>query len=331
MTLVIGVDEAGYGPNLGPLCIGLSAWEVRSEERGARGEGLSLFQLLKPVVCSKASKGRLAVADSKLLYKPGGGLEALELGVLGMLALLDGPEAQCWETLVDGLDADPAGARHEVPWHNKKLNTALPCDASVERLDTARSMLRSNLPDKVALRAMKARLVYPAEFNTESRRHGSKGRALSGWTLDLVARTLDELTSSSLAPRSSPLVHVTCDKHGGRNNYGGLLSEYFPDCTLRVIVESRPRSAYLLQRDGSEIRIEFRSKGESQLEAALASMTAKYLRELAMHAFNGYWQSHQPDLKPTAGYPMDAKRFKADIADKQRELSIDDDILWRER
>ncbi len=78
MTLVIGVDEAGYGPNLGPLCIGLSAWEVSSEEQ-------DLSQLLEPVVSSKPAKDRVAVADSKQLYKPGGGLETLELGVLGML------------------------------------------------------------------------------------------------------------------------------------------------------------------------------------------------------------------------------------------------------
>lgn len=330
MTLVMGVDEAGYGPNLGPLCIGLSAWEVSDEERGASGEGVSLFRRLEPVVSSKVSADRLAVADSKALYKPGGGLDTLELGVLSMLALLDTPPIECWDTLVDGLAADTTGARRELPWHAEDFNTTVPCDAAPDQLADAQSKLRGGLPDDVTLRAMKARLVYPAEFNRESRRHGSKGRALSGWTLDLVAKTLEELTAP-LAPQSSPPIHVTCDKHGGRNNYAGLLSEYFPGYTLRVITESRPRSAYLLARDGAEVRIEFRSKGESQLEAALASMIAKLLRELAMHSFNRYWQSHLPELKPTAGYPMDAKRFKADILDKQRELKIEDDILWRER
>ncbi len=60
-------------------------------------------------------------------------------------------------------------------------------------------------------------------------------------------------------------------------------------------------------------------------------MTAKYLRELSMAAFNEFWQRHVPDLKPTAGYPRDAERFHRQIAAAQRQLGIDDCQLWRIR
>jgi hypothetical protein len=60
-------------------------------------------------------------------------------------------------------------------------------------------------------------------------------------------------------------------------------------------------------------------------------MTAKYLRELAMHQFNRFWRERIPGLKPTQGYPLDARRFRAEIAELQRNLGIADDILWRER
>ena len=43
-------------------------------------------------------------------------------------------------------------------------------------------------------------------------------------------------------------------------------------------------------------------------------MTSKYLRELAMKAFNAFWCDRVPGLPPTAGYPTDAKRFYHDIA-----------------
>jgi hypothetical protein len=71
--------------------------------------------------------------------------------------------------------------------------------------------------------------------------------------------------------------------------------------------------------------------GESFMPTALASMTAKYLRELSMQAFNEFWCAHVSDLRPTAGYYRDAWRFKKDIAVKQRELGIDDHLIWRNR
>ena len=39
-------------------------------------------------------------------------------------------------------------------------------------------------------------------------------------------------------------------------------------------------------------------------------MASKYLRELAMHALNDFWRQHVADLRPTAGYPVDALRFE---------------------
>ena len=80
-------------------------------------------------------------------------------------------------------------------------------------------------------------------------------------------------------------------------------------------------------------RVEFRfvAGGESHLPTALASMVSKYLRELAMRAFNAFWCRQLPALRPTAGYPVDARRFKADIELRQRQLQIEDRVLWRLR
>ena len=33
MALIIGMDEAGYGPNFGPLVVGATAWEVPGDPR----------------------------------------------------------------------------------------------------------------------------------------------------------------------------------------------------------------------------------------------------------------------------------------------------------
>jgi hypothetical protein len=36
-----------------------------------------------------------------------------------------------------------------------------------------------------------------------------------------------------------------------------------------------------------------------------------------------------PDLRPTAGYPSDARRFKKAISERQLALQISDNLLWR--
>jgi hypothetical protein len=60
-------------------------------------------------------------------------------------------------------------------------------------------------------------------------------------------------------------------------------------------------------------------------------MTSKYLRELAMRAFNHFWLREVPGIKPTAGYPVDAQRFRRAIAARQAELAIDVRRLWRNK
>jgi len=50
-----------------------------------------------------------------------------------------------------------------------------------------------------------------------------------------------------------------------------------------------------------------------------------------MRAFNEFWAAHVSDLRPTAGYPTDSHRFRNAIAEKQRELGIEDRVLWRKR
>ena len=62
---------------------------------------------------------------------------------------------------------------------------------------------------------------------------------------------------------------------------------------------------------------------------ALASVYSKYLRELFMHVFNGYWSGQQPGLEPTAGYYTDAQRWLKDAAPSLRRLNVKTDLLVR--
>ena len=185
--------------------------------------------------------------------------------------------------------------------------------------------------------AIRSRAVFPEEFNALVEQHGSKGAVLSRITIGLVGNLLSEYCTSQSAhdgtntsPPDEP-VFVVCDKHGGRNRYGELLQNQFPDTLIEVQGEGRARSAYRWGPSAARIETQFRVGGESFLPTALASMASKYLREIAMRAFNRYWRLHVAELKPTAGYPVDARRFHAEIAPYQVKLDIPDRTLWRVR
>ena len=337
MTLVIGIDEAGYGPNLGPLCIGATAWLVDDSKfpplATTNAPPVDLYGLLSDIITPMPSDNCIAIADSKLLYKSGDGLAELERGVLTALALL-GETASDWRALLQP---------PELRWYGD-FNCELPIDVAMDEIISLAKRFRSTCETaSVQLVDLRARLVFPKEFNDLTERYGTKGAALSHVSIELLRDVLLASstksrsyysTSTSLTGQSSlptALTRVTCDKHGGRNRYAALLQHHFPDHWIETLEESRPLSRYRWGSPESRTEICFRTKGEAELPVALASMTAKYHRELAMRAFNAFWAAQIPGIKPTAGYPQDARRFKAEIEAVQSKLGIDDAILWRNR
>jgi hypothetical protein len=64
---------------------------------------------------------------------------------------------------------------------------------------------------------------------------------------------------------------------------------------------------------------------------ALASVVSKTLREHWMDSFNAHWAARVPGLKPTAGYPVDAARFRSVIEPLCLERGLELDLWWRSR
>jgi hypothetical protein len=320
VSYLIGTDEAGYGPNLGPLVVSATVWEVPD----GTGPG-DLYRLLDGLIApapGDAGDGRLCLADSKRLYQPGRGLRLLERGLLGAIGVL-GHRPAFWRDAWDMLAPAARDTLASVPWY-ADYHAPVPVDADGPDAEAVAAALGDGLQAAgVRLLGVRSRAVFPAEFNRLCQEHGTKGAALSHVTLALAA----ELSR----PLEAGPISVVCDKHGGRNRYADLLADHFPDDFIEIRGESRARSVYCFGPPERRFEFRFQAKGESHLQAALASMASKYLRELAMLAFNHFWCSRVPGLKPTAGYPQDARRFKTAIAIAQAELGIEDKILWRRR
>ena len=314
MGLVIGMDEAGYGPNLGPLVITVTAWEVP----GAPHE-FDFWSRLSTGVAQPGTRNsdpdRILIGDSKQVYSPARGLRDLETSVLTLLdsaSIRPGSFRELYQIL-----ARPCFEIAEFePWFQTDL--ALPLVPSVEANFLAKWETACR-DSGLILRGIASDVVLTERFNAAVSEYGSKGLALSRMSLALLRELWD--------PDEDDTVLIVADKHGGRNRYDDLLAEVLDDRFIFRLEEGTQRSRYRIGR----AEVCFQTRAESHFPVAVASMLSKYQRELAMDCFNRFWQSHLPDLKPTKGYPTDARRFKNDIAEVQKRLGIPDATLWRNR
>jgi hypothetical protein len=332
--ILAGIDEAGYGPLLGPLCVGLTVFEAPAASDGAAQ--LDLWKLLETGVCREAgrggrhdARGRIAVADSKQLklsssVKTTHPLVHLERGVLAMVmamrAAAEGGEsdaaAMTDDWLLEQLGTEWPGAN----WYQGQA-VAMPFanDEGLLRIATAQ-LRRAMSGAGVALHAMRCRVVGEREFNKLAREQGGKA-ATTGAALREHLRYVWERWGL-VATDGSGRLGIACDRQGGRAMYKEFLESCLPGATVSIVEESETRSRYVVEEETAAGRrragVSFLVEGEQgHLPIALASMIAKLVRELAMARFNRAWGEEARkragiELKPTAGYATDGGRWLHD-------------------
>jgi len=320
MPWIIGIDEAGYGPNLGPFVMTSVACRVPEALTGA-----DLWQVLRDAVRrhDEPDDGRLVVEDSKLLYSGNHALRDLEKNVLAAL--------RPWHPggslgLADYLDRACPAARSELAGECWFAGTSsLPVLAEPEDyLPAAERFTVVCQEGEVTWGLVRSQVVCPERFNALVDRWGSKGAVLG---LSLI-----ELVQCNHSQDDDEPMHFFVDKHGGRNTYAAMLQHALPEGMVLAHEEGRDRSLYSVVGLGRALRLSFEPRADSShLCVALASMVSKYLRELLMLEFNRFWRTHLPDLKPTAGYPGDSARFYAAIKPVAKRLGISKAALWRRK
>lgn len=313
MPWIVGIDEAGYGPNLGPFT--QAAVSVFLPDGDTAG-----WETLQPCLrranartherANTTNDNRLCVDDSKKVYTKSDGFARLERGVFLGLGLPTGTFTQLLASLCD-----------------TAILTELQGEAWFDGHETVPVQLKPEaaftLVEGVRIGPIAANLVPAPQFNKILAGSGSKGTILAAGLVGL----LQTVTAALPAGES---VLVLCDKQGGRHFYAPLLQATFPGGWIVTECETPAESRYRVEGLGRTVTVVFRPRADADgVSVAWASMLAKYLREVCMRQFNRYWQTHLPDLKPTAGYPVDAKRFFAAIQPVMEKLRIPHESVWR--
>lgn len=324
-TYLAGIDEAGYGPLLGPLCVGLTVFRVEHPEELASPP--NLWKLLRTAVCcepgrsgARDKQGRIPVGDSKELKLSNSSktvhpLVHLERAVISF-AGLSGIDFSTDDHLLSHLGAaiPPHPAYATAP-------SALPLAMPAGEVGICRNLLRGACEKSaVTCEAVRCRVIPEPEFNDVISRTGNKAET----TVHALGEHLRRLWAdfASVEHNGTPSrLGIVCDRLGGRASYAGLLQRELPDTCVEVIEESPTRSRYIVTDAARRASVTFLTEGESaHLPVALASMTAKYTREILMHRFNRsfcdrFRIARGIELKPTAGYSFDARRWLDEIGE----------------
>jgi len=271
-----GIDEAGYGPLLGPMAlVGVSA------------EADDLDTL-----CRCCAAQPLGVADSKKVHTPGR-LAPLESIALAAITWACGEQptsaADCFALLGEN------ATQRQLPWMDDADKLQLPV--------AARDIARWKI-DGVRACGLTGQLVNPEAFHHDHGNGGNRHRL----ELQRVGEILRAL------PPSNGDRCITIDRLGGRRYYADYLAEVWQDSSVEVLREEAGCSSYALRQGHRRHQVRFLVDGESGSPlVAMASCIAKYARELHMLLLNRYWSGRQPGLRPTAGYHVDAQRWLREL------------------
>jgi ribonuclease HII len=305
--LVMGVDENGLGPRLGPLVATAVALQMPRYARSAlcnRGLALGLTDSKQT-----GGFGRMGFTESvalALVNRAGAGLAGSADGFLDRVSpharqrlracCPDAPTAgQCW-----AVDLPLPAFGGDVSYGESLLDQLV-----------GRSSLR--------IVDVRSRIACAGVLNAKLAAGTNK--------LAVDLELFEDLICAVQARHGTPLLAV-CGMIGGIRDYASRLSRFEPS-RVRSLAGRRRQRRYAVDGVG-EVRFEVDADAR-HLPVALASIVGKYVREICMRRIGEFYQQRNPALKLASGYhdPV-TTRFIDATESSRRRLGIAPDCFRRQ-
>ncbi len=318
----VGIDEAGYGPNLGPLVMTAVVAEATGPAGTVDRRNLDLWNDRAAFIARAGdSSGRLWVDDSKAVLRHPSGRDHLEATCRAVLAAacasVDSPVPGSLSQILAAVGAGSLDEVELTPWLDGAETPVEP-----ERESVPADAFQA---EGWHITQVRSAVVGPARFNAALGVAGSKAAV----HFDVFVELLDAIWKTA---QDGEETWVRSDKHGGRHFYYDGLIGAFPETWIDRGLEGPSLSRYTVRdRDrGRRLELSFEPRADAvDGLVALASIVSKFLRERWMDHFNAYWMSRIAGLKRTAGYPVDAWRFREAIEPECRARGLDPAVWWR--
>jgi ribonuclease HII len=317
MAILVGIDEAGFGPILGPLVVSSSVFRLPRNLVWA-----DLWGILHRSISEKRTglSGRLMIADSKKAFSRSIGIRHLRRTVLAVLKHL-GSEPRRAGELLSALCPDCLEHLAEYPWYKQVDDYQLGGESA--DIAIAASMLRADLASQhIELVGFKSRCLEVAYYNRMVAAVKNKAKVLFTAVAELMQAAIEEFAGEDL--------EIVIDRQGGRSHYRRELQLMFGGTGLRIVREGRQMSSYEMRTGDRRVRVHFVVGADSRyLPVSLASMASKYVREVLVDNINRYFIGFNTTVRPTAGYWKDGLRFIEDIKTNIPQVKFDSNQLVR--